>query len=164
MADGSWDNGGAPPKKGMPLWGKIALGCGVAMLLALGSCVALVTYGVRKGGEAMNQAWAQMRKDVARLSTDEGAREMYKSNPGLGDRYPTEQAFVEASSVWRGKLNQLPERPPSLQDLMQGKGDIQIQSSFQDGKKRSFIRVRLQDGSHLVMESDDRGLRDVRVD
>lgn len=165
MADGSWDNGGAPaPKQGMPLWGKIAIGCGVAMLLFLGSCVALIGYGVHKGNEAMDKAWADMRTHVADLSSEEGARRMYQHNPGLADRYPTEDDFVKASAAWRPKLTQLPEKAPTIKELMQGRGDIQMSSHTAGGHHESRIRVRLQDGSRLVLETDEKGITDIRVD
>ena len=41
MTDSSWDNGGygQPTKPGMPTWAKVMLGCGVAAVLAMGTCV-----------------------------------------------------------------------------------------------------------------------------
>jgi hypothetical protein len=154
----------AQRKSGLPLWGKIALGCGVAMLLFLGSCVVLIGYGVHRGSEAMDQAWVRMRKEVAELSSEDGARKMYQQNPGLADRYPTEEDFVKASAIWRPKLTQLPEQPPTIRDLMEGKGNVQLMTHFENGRKRSRIRVKLQDGSRLIVETDEKGVTDIRMD
>ncbi|HEX4845922.1 MAG TPA: hypothetical protein VFV26_06845, partial [Geothrix sp.] len=50
MADSSWDNGGhgVPVKAGLPLWGKIALGCGVTFLVIMVTCIGLGAYVVNK--------------------------------------------------------------------------------------------------------------------
>lgn len=162
MADGSWDNTGAPPeKKGMPLWAKISLGCGVAFLLVIAGCTLAVTYGCK---HMMNKGWAQIRSGASELSTDDGARKMYRSNPGLAHRYATEEEFVKASSAWREKISQLPEKPPSLKEMAEGKGEVQFHTSYENGRERTLLKIRLQDGSHLTMESDDKGLTDIKVD
>ena len=50
MADSSWDNGGhaMPVKAGMPLWGKIALGCGIAFLIVFVTCVGTGAFFINK--------------------------------------------------------------------------------------------------------------------
>lgn len=164
MADGSWDNSGAPPqKKGMALWAKITLGCGVAFLLAIAGCTLVVTYGCRG---MMNQAWADMRREATTLSTEEGAKRIYRENPRLAERYPTEEAFLKASAEWRASLADLPEQAPSMSDMFKGKqgGDFQFHSETQNGHEHNTIRIRLRDGRHLHLETDEKGLTDIKVD
>ena len=64
MADSNWDNSGLPErKKGLGTGLKIAIGCGVALLLAIGGCVAAVGAGVSVLGKQMQaQEWPQLRQ------------------------------------------------------------------------------------------------------
>lgn len=125
MADASWDNSGAPPeKKGMPLWAKITLGCGVAFLLVLGACVAGGMYiahrakedpeGFKKQvmGFALDKIrpdWEDLRAVVDHLRTPEGCKTLYAANPALASTWPTEAAFMEATTVWQKDLSPMPE-------------------------------------------------------
>src|SRR5512135_2234296 len=114
MADASWDNSGLPKKEtGMPGWVKVLLGCGVAMLLAMGACVGFAAWGCRAMTHSMETAeWGQLRQAVAQLQTDDGTRALYQANPGLAARYPDEAAFLKAAQQWRPRLEPLPERVP----------------------------------------------------
>ena len=93
MTDSNWDNQGLPPKKSLSPGAKIALGCGIAFVVIVGGCVAAVGgaawWGMKKGGVLFDQAWSDIRRDVQKLQTEEGAKELYLANPGLSERYPT---------------------------------------------------------------------------
>ncbi len=117
MADSSWDNGGQPMqgKKGMSIWAKVALGCGVAVLLGLGGCVVLGATCARAIGKTMDgREWGQLKQAVQQLETDEGAKELYQSNPELAQVYPTEEGFLDQARKWRPKLEPLPPQMPSV--------------------------------------------------
>ncbi len=125
MAESSWDNGGqAPaPKAGMPLWGKILLGCGITVLVVLVTCVSGVAYVAHKfkkdpegfKQKAMNVVadkvrpdWEDFRIVVEQLRTPEGCQALYQANPALGKTWPTEAAFLEASSRWHKEVVSAP--------------------------------------------------------
>ena len=156
MADASWDNSGMPARKpGMPTWVKILLGCGLAMLVAMGGCVALATWGCHAMTQSMEtEEWGQLRQAVAQLQTDDGARALYQANPGLAAAYPTEQAFLTAAQGWRPRLEPMPEHMPGL---LTGRVSysVQIQGGFRRTElgyrngKGTWIASRWENG-HLI--------------
>ncbi|HJU82567.1 MAG TPA: hypothetical protein VJ600_00010 [Holophagaceae bacterium] len=147
MADASWDNSGLPKKEpGMPGWVKILLGCGLAMLLAMGACVGFATWGCNAMTRSMEAAeWGQLRQAVAQLQTDEGARALYQANPGLASRYPDEAAFLKAAQDWRPRLEPLPEHVPSL---FTGRVSYNIQIA--GGFRRADLGYRTTKGTWIA--------------
>lgn len=136
MADSSWDNGGtgAPPRSGLPLWGKIALGCGISALVVLGTCVGGVAWLAHKGThdpeglkqtvlgfalDRMKPEWNEFRAVIDQLRTVEGSRALYAANPDLARTWPTEADFLKAAAGWRPHLAPTPELTP---DLMERQG------------------------------------------
>ena len=138
MADGSWDNGGhgVPVKPGLPLWGKIALGCGVAFLVLMVTCFgfgAYVTHKFNKDPEGFKKQamgfaldklqvrpdWEDFRAVVDQLRTPEGCRTLYVSNPDLAKTWPTEPEFLTAAAKWQKDLAPTPDLSP---DLMEHQG------------------------------------------
>ena len=126
MADGSWDNGGhgVPAKAGMPLWGKIALGCGISFLVVLVTCVGAGAFFINKikkdpegfkqkamnlVADKMRPDWEDFRAVVEQLRTPEGCQALYAANPGLAKTWPTEAAFLEASSRWHKEVVSAPD-------------------------------------------------------
>jgi len=136
MADSSWDNSGQglPAKTGLPTWGKVLLGCGVVSLLVLGTCVGGIAYlghRVKKDPdgfknkvlgfalEKVRPEWDDFQAVVDQLRSPEGSRALYAANPDLAKSWPTEAAFLEASSTWR---KELPPRTELSPDLMEHQG------------------------------------------
>jgi hypothetical protein len=133
MADSSWDNGGhgVPAKAGLPLWGKIALGCGVAFLVVLVTCVGAGAFFVNKikkdpegfKQQAMNLVadkvrpdWEDFRAVVEQLRSPEGCQALYAANPGLAKTWPTQAAFLEAASRWHKDITSAPDLTPDLME------------------------------------------------
>jgi len=133
MADGSWDNSGhgVPVKAGLPLWGKIALGCGVAFLILLVTCVggaAFLAQKVKKDPEGfkhkvmgfaldkMKPDWEDFRAVVEQLRTPQGCRVLYAANPELAQTWPSEPEFLEAASGWQKDLAPIPDLSADLLD------------------------------------------------
>lgn len=117
MVDSNWDNGGiaTPRKSGMPIWAKISMGCGIAALVVLATCVAGVATCGHAIGSAMNgPEWGQLRAAVEQLGTDEGVKSLYEANPALKSAYPTEENFLQAAKEWRPRLEPLPPQMPSV--------------------------------------------------
>lgn len=169
MTDSNWNNPGLPPKKkGLSTGAKIALGCGIGFVVIVGGCVAAVGgaawWGMKKGGAIFDQAWTDIRRDVQKVQTDEGAKALYRDNPGLSERYPTEEEFLKASQGWRAKLAQFPEKRPELKEIFSKKGGIQFQTHSEDGVKRTTIRYPLPQGGVLYFESKNDQLVDIGVD
>lgn len=143
MADGSWDNSGhgVPAKAGLPLWGKIALGCGLAFLVVVVTCVGAGAFFVNKikkdpegfknkvmgfALEKVRPDWEDFRAVVEQLRSPEGSQALYAANPGLAKTWPTEAAFLEAASRWHKEVVSAPDLTP---DLMEHHG-LQINHDF----------------------------------
>jgi|ERR1035438_5239531 hypothetical protein len=139
MADGSWDNSGQgmPARTGLPLWGKIGIGCGVFFLVVVMTCVggaAFVAHRIKKDPEGFKQRamnlvadkvrpdWEDYRAVVEQLRSPEGCQALYAANPGLAKTWSTESAFLTAASRWHKDLVSAPELTP---DVMEH-GNLQI--------------------------------------
>jgi hypothetical protein len=136
MSDSSWDNGGhgVPAKAGMPLWGKIALGCGITFLVVMVTCFGIGAFVVNKAkkdpegfkkqvlGFALDQVkpdWEDFRAVVEQLRTPDGCRRLYAANPDLAKTWATEAQFLEAAAKWQKDLAPTPDLTP---DLMEHQG------------------------------------------
>jgi len=171
VTDGSWDQpltpSPAPPrKKGLGVFGKILIGCGGALFCFILAIAALLWVAFSKASGALDRGWAEVRAEVESLRTDEGARKLYRDNPGLAQNYPTEAEFLKASAEWRPKLGHIPEKRPDLKDLVKGRGpgSVSIRSREGEGKKSLTIRMRMDTGATLVVELEDDRLADIQVD
>ena len=178
MPDASWDNTGEPaPKKGLPLWGKISLGCcggcALGFVLLMATCVGGARWVAHHGapefldqmlGSAfLDKAWARMDEVVRALKTDEGARNLYRRNPGLADNFPTEEDFLKAAQEWRPNLGEFPAHRPTLKELM---ADHHGDGSFRIHTQNHVTRIdyRIPKGGRLYLELDSDKLVDLRVE
>ena len=166
MVDSNWDNGGVAPKQGLPVWGKVALGCGAAVLcfvLAVGS---LVAYGFHKAGSAFDQAWAELYRGAEGLRTVAGTKALYHAHPGLAQSYATEAEFLEAAAAWRPKLGPVPAQRPDFRALFDHRdGDgFKINTHLAHGRKWTEVQLRMTTGATLVVETEGEELTDIRVD
>lgn len=131
MSDSSWDNGGhgVPVKPGLPLWGKVVLGCGIAFLVLLVTCVgglAFVTNKIKKDPEGakrwaigfaadkMGPDWADFTHVVNQLRTPESTQALYEANPDLATTWPDSAAFLKDAETWRKNLPEVPPFGPEL--------------------------------------------------
>lgn len=161
MADGSWDNGGhgVPLKPGMPLWAKITLGCGIAFLIVLVTCVggaAFLANKFKKDPEgakrwAMGIAIDKVRPDwedfthvVNQLRTPEGSQALYSANPELAKTWPQEADFLKEAESWRKNL---PEAPPLGPELLDQNGV----SLKQEWHGTTRIEWRPKDGPRVAV-------------
>ena len=128
MVDASWDNSGLPPpKKGLGTGMKVLMGCGLAALLAVVTCAvggAVLGNYIKKDPKAfelrvegfakglVQKDWARFRALVDQLQTDDGARGVYRANPGLGQAHGSEEQFLQAVRAWRPRLAPLPAEAP----------------------------------------------------
>ena len=165
--DASWDNAGAPPRKqGLSLFGKVAIGCGAALLCFLLAIGALSWLVFSKASKALDQGWAELHKELVGLKTEQGARRLYRDNPGLAQTYATEEEFVKVSAEWRSKLGDLPEKRPDLKQIIkgQGPGALSIQTREGGGRKTVVVKMRMSTGALLVVELENDKLTDIQVD
>jgi len=141
MHDASWNTFTPSAPSRFPGWLKVLAGIAVVVALLI---AALVTYQQA----ARRQAWPLARTIVARLATDEGARDLYAKNPDLRDGYPTEQAFLDTVRPLRPGLT-LPEQEP--------RRDRRGFISFV-GPNQARIRVRGEGGTWMDLTVRRRGL------
>ncbi len=155
MADSNWDSPSAPvaPKTGLPLWGKILIGCGILVCLALGSCVAGAVWishkakqdpeGVKRWamGFAMDfvrPEWNDLRATFDQLRTEEGCKALYKAHPALAKQWPTLDEFLKEAAEWRDQVPELPVEPPV--DLLEH-NELSINNQF-GGESRIVYRKK----------------------
>jgi len=113
--DSSWDNSGLPPqKKGMPLWVKILGGCGLLMVLLIGSCVAFGAFLFHKATTIGAAQWPAYVTTVKALEDPAGTKSIYESNPGLQKQFSDEAAFEQQVAEWRPAIQTPPEQMPSM--------------------------------------------------
>lgn len=123
------------PRRGLrwlPWLGGIAA---IATMLVL-SLVLRVQAGESK-------AWPITRAVVARLATDDGARDLYAKNPRLAESYPDAEAFLAAVRAQRGAFGALP--PPGAG----GHGETFRADSDPDGLR---VITRGSGGAWLQMD------------
>ena len=166
MPDSSWDNGGLPRRQSLPIWGKVAIGCGAAFLCFVLAVGALVGWGVHKAGSVIDQGWAQLHQEVESLKTETGTRALYRANPGLAQSYPTEAAFLEAAAAWRPRLGTIPAQRPDLKTLFDHRtgADFHFKAHHDNGRKWTEIHYRMATGATLVIELEGDRLTDLHVD
>lgn len=133
MADSSWDNGGhgVPLKPGLPLWGKVAMGCGIAFLVGLVTCVGGIAYVANRAkknpedfkkqvmGFALDKVrpdWEDFRGVVDQLRSPDGCRALYAANPDLAKTWPKESDFLQAAAKWQKDIVPAPELTPELME------------------------------------------------
>lgn len=165
--DASWDNQAAPPRKqGLSVLGKVLIGCGAAMLCFVLAVAALSWVVFSKATKALDQGWADLHHELHSLRTEEGARRLYRDNPGLAQTYATEDEFVKVSAGWRSKLGDLPEKRPDLAQIVAGKGpgSLSFKTREVDGRKQTTLRMRMSTGAMLVVELENDKLTDIQVD
>ncbi|HTL98936.1 MAG TPA: hypothetical protein VL181_09040 [Holophagaceae bacterium] len=113
--DASWDNSGLPPqKKGMPLWVKILGGCGLLVVLLIGSCVGFAAWGFHKVSTLGQSRWPSYVAAVKALEDPAGTKTLYEANPGLQKRFADEAAFEQQVAEWRPAIQTPPDQMPSL--------------------------------------------------
>ncbi len=161
MVDSNWDNSGLPVrKKGMGTGLKVAIGCGVALLVVIGGCIAAIGTGVSVLGRQMKaQEWPQLRQVVTALGTDEGSAGLYQANPGLTGDYPSEAAFLLAAKGWRPLLEPLPAEPPSV---FTGRLEMNIQ--IHNHRRSVDLGYRNGKGHRVQSRWEDGRLVGLRVD
>lgn len=163
--DSSWDNGGqgaAPRRGGWPAWAKVLMGCGIVLLLALGACVGGGYWIARQAKQdpegfkrgALNLAVSAIRPEydhgaglVRQLLSEEGARALWRANPGIHAAHGDEAAFLKAAEGWRPHLHAL---PPLEADHLE-KGRLDIQKDVFTGVRFGY---RMEDGSKIRMAWD----------
>jgi len=165
-SESSWDAPPPPRKKGLSVVGKVFIGCGAAMLCFLLAIGAMVWVVFSKASRAMDHGWSQIHAEIRDLRTEQGARNLYRDNPGLAQNYPTEAEFLKAAAEWRGKLGDIPEKRPDFKEMIKGRGpsNITIRSKDMDGTKSVTVRMRMSTGATLVVELENDKLTDIQVD
>lgn len=154
-------------RKGLPLWGKIAIGCGVALVLALGGvvvgCYFLVKKGTAKLQEIAQKPYADMQAAIADLKTPEGVKAFYESHPGLKGRYPELEAFQVAANGWKDHLGTLPATLGNPVELLKSE-NLKMDGRKVNGKERLEIRLRNQEKGWIIGTWENGQLVDIKAE
>jgi len=138
---------------------KIALGCGLLIMMAFGGCGVAVFWCGHAMTSAGDTEWADLSRLTNDLDTDAGAEAEYRSHPGLAEAYPTSDDFVGAVRLWRPSLEHLPEvKPP----LMSGKVASKVQ--YMNGVSSVELSVNLTSGKRLVAQWKNKQLTDLTME
>ena len=148
MADPIFQNEPAPaqpPRKRLSSGAKMAIGCGVLLLLAGGSCGGAMLWCGKSISDMGGAEWRELRAVASDLGTDAGARAAYLGHPGLAEAYPTAEDFIGAARLWRRDLEPLPgDRPPMLS------GKVSMAINDANGRRKVVLRYSLASGKVLV--------------
>jgi hypothetical protein len=169
MSDSNWDSyNEAPKKKGGPLWGKVLIGCGTLLVLALVGCP-LAGYWMLHSGfftkgmvGAIGKPWDMMLGVTDALQTDEAALKLYQDNPPLKKDFPTEEDFLKKTALWRDKVTGLPRTQPSL--MGQLKNNFSIAFRKENGTESKEIRYGLPDSSRIYLRWEDGLLEKIEIE
>lgn len=96
--------------------------------------------------ENESKAWPITSAVVARLSTDDGAKDLYAKNPRLADDYPTVDAFVAAVAGQRTAFGALSARQPDAFHSESDPTDLRVIAKGTGGAWLE-LRVERSDGS-----------------
>lgn len=161
MADPIFTNEPAPafpPRRRLSSGMKIAIGCGVLLLLAGGACGgALLWCGSSLSGLGERE-WKELVAVANDLGTDAGAQAAYAAHPGLAEAYPTAEDFVGAARLWRRDLEPLPAARPPITS-----GRLTAHQSYDNGASRMVLGYRLASGKTLVGTWSNQRLVDLQL-
>jgi hypothetical protein len=144
----------------MSKWLKVGLGCGIAALIALCTCVGgsfYLQHKIKQDPQAFKQQikgfvqkkiqddWNFLGRAVEQVRTDEGAKAFYAANPKLVEQYPSEARFLEAVKGWRSELQPVPEAVPDLDSH-----DLQ----YTQGLRGGWLSYRFPNGKHVRLAWD----------
>ena len=123
--------------------------------------------------ENEDRAWPIARAVVARIGTDEGARDLYAKNPRLAGDYPTTDAFVAAVAAQRAAFGALPARQPgsfrsdsdpdSLRVTAKGTGGAWMELNVERSDGTEAGHAAIGEGiTFLAFGADEAALNDAR--
>lgn len=171
--DASRDNSGLPPrKKGMPTWAKILMGCGILLVLAIGTCMGLAfvvgsgvgfaAWGFKKVSTLAQAQWPRYVETVKGLQDPASTKALYDANPGLHKRYSDADAFEQQVAEWRPAIQTPPDEMPSLTTgrvfSFQGRNtNMQFNGERHGGPNHlgATSGYRMDDGRFLVVAWED---------
>lgn len=169
MADSSWDNSGLPPqKKGMPLWVKILGGCGILVVLLIGSCVALGAWGFHKMSTMGAAQWPSYVATVKALEDPAATKALYEANPALQKRFSDEATFEQQIAEWRPAIQTPPEQMPSITtgrvfSFVGRNHTVQINGETSHaGKEGGATGYKMEDGRFLVVAWEDQKVVEIQ--
>ena len=143
------------------MWTQISLGCGLVLLVVLGSMAGVGYVIHRKGTQVLERSWKELRTTVERLRTVESTRALYRGNPALSEIYATEKAFLKQAEAWRPKLSAIPDSPPGLKALLTNRQMLQVHKNRSDGHETVRMKYAFPGGAVLELETDQGKLTDL---
>ncbi len=163
----TWNEPAPPSRKGLPTWGKVAIGCGIAALLGLGACVVGGVYVFKKGktmvADLTRKPMEQLSRLVRDAATPEGLEAFYGAHPGLAQRYPDATAFRDAMQNLETRVGPLPTEITDFVELAKS-GQLQLNARNEGGKKGLSLTYRNPGKQALISEWEEGRLVDLRVE
>lgn len=126
MPSSAWSSEEGPRagRRGPSLGLKVALGA-----LSLPLLLGFFLYGQSKAVQA--RAWTVILGISLRLRTDAEAGQLYRANPALARRYPSEEVFLDRVRAHRAQFLDLPDRAPGADRYECFAGPNGFQASLQ---------------------------------
>lgn len=156
-----------PARKGMPTWGKVLMGCGIAALLGLGACVVGGIYVVKKSTRVFAEMTRQPMQELAQLvqdsGTPEGLTRFYEGHRALARRYPTAEAFTAAVKDIGARVGPLPTELTDFITLMKEQR-LDLKARNDNGVKGLTLKYRNPGKEALVGEWENGTLVDLRIE
>ena len=170
--DASWDNSGLPPLKkgGIPLWVKILGGCGIVVVLLIGSCVGMGAWLLHKASSMGQAQWPSYVATVKGLEDPAGTKSIYEANPGLKRQFPDEAAFEQQVAEWRPAIQTPPDQMPSMTtgrvfSFVGRDHSVRIGGEpAPEGKEGGATGYKMDDGRFLVVAWEDHKIVAIQFD
>ncbi len=163
----TWNNPAPEPRKGMPTWAKVLLGCGIVAVLAVAGCTALVAWGCSKGmtyiQDQLREPYQVLVKELGAATTAEGMAAMYKAHPELARKFASEAAFTEELKRIQEKVGPLPETLPDMFSLLKEER-LKMDVKNHNGVQTYNLKYRNPGKSWLVIIWEGKTLVDLRIE
>ncbi len=163
MPDVQWSNEPLPPAKpGLSTPVKVAIGCGLLMLLAGGACVVATLAGVTKITSAVSTAgdaeWPIIKQVSDQLATEAGAKAVWAAHPKLSMTFTDQDDFLREMARVRPYLEPMPDQRPGL---MSGKLSMDFKYNGDQSSVIAGYQTRL--GPRLIFTFENHELVNIQL-
>ena len=163
MPDVQWSNEPLPPAKpGLSTPVKVAIGCGLLMLLAGGACVVATLAGVSKVTHAVSSAgnaeWPIIKQVSDQLATEAGAKAVWAAHPKLSMTFTDQDDFLREMARLRPYLEPMPDQRPGLLT-----GKLSMAFNYNGDQSEVTAGYQTQLGPRLIFKFENHELVNIQL-